>query len=329
LSIGPATVQGQAKRQSLLGETAMPIENTRIYQALGSVQWSPRFRIASMLAPALVIVGVLFVGGLLVAIGQSVGYFPLTGERGFTSSHYGALFGDLEFRKSLVLTFILASASTLVSSAAGLVLALALRDIARHTRLLNALLQVPIGVPHLVMAVALINVIAPSGLIARSVCAAGFIKTPLDFPVLVNDRYGFGIILAYVLKETPFIALMVLGVLVRLGDEYHSVARTLGASAWQRWSYVTLPMVAPALVSGALVVFAFVFGAFEIPYLLGRPYPAMLSVVAQRHFMNVDLTERPEAIALAIVIAMIALLVAWIYMRLARSLMGVGRPTIF
>ena len=66
------------------------------------------------------------------------------------------------------------------------------------------------------------------------VYAAGLIKAPLDFPVLVQDRYGFGIILAYVLKETPFIALMVLGVLVRLGDEYHSVARTLGASAWQR-----------------------------------------------------------------------------------------------
>jgi putative spermidine/putrescine transport system permease protein len=322
------TVPDMAKRQSLLVD-AMPIESSRIYQALGSVQRSRRFRIASMLVPALVVVGVLFVGGLLVAIGQSVGYFPLIGKRHLTSSHYGALFHDLELRKSLALTFILASASTLISSAAGLALALALRDMARHSRLLIALLQVPIGVPHLVMAVALINVIAPSGLIARSVCAAGLIRTPLDFPVLVNDRYGSGIILAYVLKETPFIALMVLGVLVRLGDEYHSMARTLGASAWQRWRYVTLPTVAPALVSGALVVFAFVFGAFEIPYLLGRPYPAMLSVVAQRHFMNVDLTERPEAIAIAIVIAMIASLVAWIHMRLARTLTGVGRPTVF
>ena len=95
---------------------------------------------------------------------------------------------------------------------------------------------------------------------------------------------------------------MVLGTLLRLGDEYHSMARTLGASSWQRLRYVTLPMVSPAVASSSLVVFAFVFGAFEIPYLLGRSYPAMLSVVAQRQFMNADLIERPAAVAIAIVI---------------------------
>ena len=265
----------------------------------------------------------------MVAVRQSLGYFPLIGEHSFTLNHYGVLFHDIEFRKSLALTFLLASVSTLISSVAGLALALALRDIARHSRLLNTLLQVPIGVPHLVMAVAVLDLIAPSGLIARAIYAAGLIKAPLDFPALVQDRYGFGIVLAYVLKETPFIALMVLGTLLRLGDEYHSMARTLGASSWQRFRYVTLPMVSPAVASSSLVVFAFVFGAFEIPYLLGRSYPAMLSVVAQRQFMNADLIERPAAVAIAIVMTMIASLLVWIYMRLGRTLMGVDRPTIF
>ena len=297
--------------------------------ALDSVRRSVHLRIALMIAPALLVVGVLFVGGLGIAIRQSIGYFPLIGEDDFTSAHYRVLFDDLEFHKSLALTFLLASASTAISSLAGLALALALRDIARCNRLLNALLQVPIGIPHLVMAVALLHLITPSGLIARTAYAAGLVKVPLDFPVVVNDRYGFGIIIAYVLKETPFIALMVLGLLVRLGDEYHCVARTLGASSWQRLRYVTLPMAAPAVASGALVVFAFAFGAFEIPYLLGRTYPAMLSVVAQRHFMSPDLTERPEAIAIAIVIATITCLLVWLYMRLARTLMGVEKPMIF
>ena len=45
-----------------------------------------------MLAPALLVVGFLFVGGLVVAIRQSLGYFPLIGEHSFTSNHYGALF---------------------------------------------------------------------------------------------------------------------------------------------------------------------------------------------------------------------------------------------
>jgi putative spermidine/putrescine transport system permease protein len=287
------------------------------------------FRIALMLLPVLLVIGGLFVGGLLLAVVQSLGYFPSVGEHSFTTAHYRSLLVDYEFRNSLLLTFELASASTLISAAAGLALALPLREIARRSSVFNALLQVPIAVPHLVMAVVLLNVIAPSGLIARMAYAAGVISSPAEFPALVNERYGVGIILAYVLKETPFIALMTLAVLVRLGDEYDSVARTLGASRWQRLRYVTLPMVAPATVSASLVVFAFIFGAFEIPFLLGRQYPAMLPVIAQRRFMDLDLAARPDAVAIAVVIAVIAALLVWAYLRLARGLVGVERPTIF
>jgi putative spermidine/putrescine transport system permease protein len=290
---------------------------------------SPRRRVALMLAPALAVIGGLFAGGLLLALTQSLGYFPPTGEQAFTLAHYRALLGDQEFRASLRLTLRLATAATLISAVAGLLLALGLRALARRYRLLNALLQVPLAVPHLAMAVVLINVIAPSGLVARLVYAAGWISAPADFPALINDRYGAGIILAYVLKETPFIALMTLALLARIGDEYELAARTLGASAWQRLRYVTLPLVAPAVVSASLVVFAFIFGAFEVPFILGRQYPAMLSVVAQRRFMSVDLAERPAAIAVAVVIALITALLVWAYLRLARWLVGIERPTIF
>src|SRR5271167_1861912 len=125
------------------------------------------FRIALMLLPVLLVIGGLFVGGLLLALVQSLGYFPSVGEHSFTTAHYRSLLVDDEFRNSLLLTFELASASTLISAAAGLALALPLREIARRSSVFNALLQVPIAVPHLVMAVVLLNVIAPSGLIAR------------------------------------------------------------------------------------------------------------------------------------------------------------------
>jgi putative spermidine/putrescine transport system permease protein len=70
------------------------------------------------------------------------------------------------------------------------------------------------------------------------------------------------------LKEAPFIALMILALLARLGDEYEQAARVLGASAWQRFRHVTLPLIAPAVVSSSLMVFAFIFGAFEVPFIV-------------------------------------------------------------
>lgn len=282
-----------------------------------------------LLAPVLAVIAGLFVGGLALALMQSLGYFAPTGEHSFTLAHYRALLSDAEVRASLGLTLALATAATLISAAAGLALALALRELARRQQWLNALLQVPLAVPHLAMAVALINVIAPSGLIARIFFALGFIHAPADFPALINDRYGVGIILAYVLKETPFIALMTLALLLRVGGEYEQAARTLGAAAWQRLRYVTLPLIAPAAVSASLVVFAFIFGAFEVPFILGRPYPAMLSVIAQRRYLSVDLADRPDAVAVAVVMSLITALVVWLYLRLARLLVGVERPTIF
>ena len=290
---------------------------------------SARFRVALLLLPALVVIGGLFVGGLALALVQSLGYFPPAGENAFTLAHYRALLTEREFRASLQLTFALASVATIISVVLGLTLALCLRAMARYNRLLNVLLQVPLAVPHLAMAVALVNLIAPSGLIARVVYSVGLIAAPAEFPALISDRYGSGIIIAYVLKETPFIALMTLAVLVRLGDEYEQLARTLGASAWQRLRHVTLPLVAPAVISASLVVFAFVFGAFETPFILGRTYPAMLPVVAQRRFMSADLSERPDAVAIAVVMSLIVTILVWVYMRLARVLVGVERPTIF
>jgi putative spermidine/putrescine transport system permease protein len=122
---------------------------------------------------------------------------------------------------------------------------------------------------------------------------------------------------------------MTLAALLKLGDQFEQVAGVLGASAWQRLRYVTLPLVAPAVVSSSLMVFAFVFGAFETPFILGRPYPSMLAVIAQRRFTSANLAERPDAMAVAVIITLVSLILVWLYGRIARTLMGVERPSVF
>lgn len=280
------------------------------------------------LLPALATIGVLFACGLALATAQSLGYFAATGENAFTMRHYAALWTDGEVRASLWLTLKLAATATAISAVLGSALALGLREAARRSRVVNLLLQIPLSMPHPAMAGALITVVAPSGLPARAAFALGLIAQPADVPALVNDRYGAGIVLAYVLKEVPFIALMTLALLARLGEDYEQAARVLGASAWQRFRFVTLPLVAPAVISSSLLVFTFIFGAFEVPYLLGRPYPAMLSVVAQQRYLDANLATRPGAIALAVLSTLLTAALAWAYLRLTRVLLGLDRPFI-
>ncbi len=281
-----------------------------------------------LLAPASLVLLGLFAGGVFLAVVQSTGFFAPIGEHAFTLTHYSAMLLNREFQLSLFLTITVAAISTVLSAAAGVGLALSVRRLAGRWPLLNALVQVPIAVPHIVMAVLLLNVISQSGLVARIAYAAGLLATPNEFPVLVNDRYSIGIVAAYVLKESPFIAVVALAMLARIGGEYEALAATLGASRWQRFRYVTFPMLAPAVVSSSVIVFAFIFGAFEVPFLLGRPYPSMLGVVAQRRFTSIDLTERPDAIALSVLMSIITAASVWAYLKFTRVQIG-ERPTLF
>ena len=281
-----------------------------------------------LLAPASLVLLVLFAGGVVLALTQSLGFFAPIGEHTFTLTHYSDMLRNGEFQLSLFLTVSVAAIATLLSAAIGVGLALSLRRIAARWPVLNAVVQVPIAVPHLVMAVLLLNVISQSGLLARIAYAAGLLASPNEFPVLVNDRYATGIIAAYVLKESPFIAVVALAMLARIGGDYEALAATLGASRWQRFRHVTFPLLAPAVVSSSVIVFAFIFGAFEVPFLLGRSYPSMLGVVAQRRFTGIDLSERPDAIALSVLMSIITAALVWAYLKFAGIQIG-ERPTVF
>ena len=101
--------------------------------------------------------------------------------------------------------------------------------------------------------------------------------------------------------------MILLATLQALGDDYEDAARTLGARPWQRFRHVTLPLIRPALVSSSLIVFAFVFGAYEIPAVLGVRYPKALPVLAYQLFISPDLNERASAMALSLIISLIVM----------------------
>ena len=78
------------------------------------------------------------------------------------------------------------------------------------------------------------------------------------------------------------------------------------------------------------MVFAYVFAAFETPFVLRRPYPAMLSVVASASSMSLDLADRPGAMALAFVMTVcLAALFVRAYQALSHATLGHDRTVLF
>lgn len=262
------------------------------------------------LAPALLVTGALFGASALYGLGQSLGYLPFIGRTELSLDAYANVLGATpagrEFWGALGFSLWVGGAATLISAGGALLLAVALsgRGAAGGGGSILAL-NANLALPHLVWAVALLLLLSQSGLLARGAAALGLIATPAEFPVLVRDRAGLGIILHYVSKEIPFLTLIVLAVLRTQGHAYSDVAATLGAGPWLRLRRVTLPLVWPGLAAGALLVFAFVFGAYEVPALLGVRYPRALAVLALDYFLNPDLGRRAEGMAISMIMALV------------------------
>ncbi|GHF65486.1 putative spermidine/putrescine transport system permease protein [Deinococcus metalli] len=271
------------------------------------------------LLPALLITVGLFGGGLLLSVVQSLGYAPALGQTALNVDAYRALLADHTFWASLGLTAWVATISTALAAVFGTGLALLLHRAGRaapgHAARLRFLAGLTLPIPHLVAAILTLLLLSQSGLLSRLTLAAGLTQGPQDFPALLYDPRGVGIILELVWKETPFIALNVLAVLSGLDPRLQDVARSLGAGRWSRFTGITLPLVRPALLSSGVLVFAYTLASFEVPALLGATSPTTLPVLAYRAFTDADLNARATAMALSVVIALLGGLLVWAYVR--------------
>lgn len=278
-------------------------------------------RTALLLAPALLVVGGLFLGGLGLGVAASLGYQPFLPHTGLSLAAYRELLHDVEVRRSLVLTGRTAVLATAASCVLAVVAALLLRATRRGRRLATFVFQLNLPVPHLVGAAAMLLLLGQSGLLARVLHAGGLVGAPASAPALTNDAFGWSILAEYVWKETPFIGVVVLAALSGGVEELEGAARTLGAGAWQRFRFVVLPVLTPAVLSTSIIVFAFTFGSYEVPLLLGQPFPATLPVVAYQAYSDTDLAARPRAMAIAVVLAVVVTVAVLAYAALTERVL--------
>jgi putative spermidine/putrescine transport system permease protein len=271
--------------------------------------------IVGMLAPAVLFVAGTFFSGFLLSVIQSLGYYPLIEQWQVSLDTYRALLTSTLFYRSLLFSISVSLVATIVSAAAAVGIALWLRQYIHHSRMLYVVLQFNLPIPHIVGALALLMLLGQTGWISRLGAAAGWLEQPSQFPVLIRDQYGIGIILEYVWKEIPFIAISILSVLKSWVIPYEKQITMLGANRWQRFRFVTLPSMMPPLLAASIIVFAFTFGSFEVPYLIGSISQPTLPVLAFERYLSPDLTYRSEAMTLNVIITLISFGLIGLYMK--------------
>jgi putative spermidine/putrescine transport system permease protein len=270
----------------------------------------PTARVWWPAVPALTIVGAPVTYALGRGIGASFG-IGVPGADGPTLDAYRRVLASPGFLRSFGFSLWVATMGTVVAVAIGAGIAWVwTARTARIRRVDLGFVHLNLAIPHVVWAVALGALLSQSGWFARVAAGIGLVDRPDQFPVLVQDRWGVGIILHLITKELAFVLLVVVPLADRRARGAVDAAATLGASPAQQFRFVFLPSVAPALVVAAVVVFAFGLGSFEPASILGGQEPRALAVVALDRFRDADLSQRADAFAISTLLAAITALAA-------------------
>lgn len=289
------------------------------------------FRISSQKAggfPGAIEGASMFVLGLLVflpvgcsilyCIAAGFGLFDPVGEAGFTLRHYEALWNRGDLSASILFSVGITVVGTALSYILSLLLAITIRTSSVWNRISRFLVQIPLPFPHQIAAIFVILFFAQSGLLSRLLGATGVLSGQESFPALVFDEYGIGIMLAYLWKEIPFLTVVMLAILSGIEAEYEEVARSLGAGKFQRFRHILLPTVTRGALPNIILLGAFIFGAFEVPLMVGSLYPPMVSVLTLQRLEAADITQRGEAFALGTIVAVIIGLAGYAYVMVRR-----------
>ncbi len=266
------------------------------------------------LSPLLIPFCVLFLGGMVLAVAQSLGFFaPLEAEGGLFAAYSRLL--EPPFLRSFGFSLYVALVSALVSVGLGSVLAYGVWKLPASLQKTATLYKVPLILPHIAVAFMILVFWTKSGVFASLAFHVGLIDSAGEFPSVLYSGNGLGMILAYVYKETPFVILLALAMLKRLDPRLIQTAVMFGASRPRIFISVVLPHLKPVLHTTFIILFLYSFGAFDIPFLLGESSPAMVSIEAYNLYFQRDLSNRPAAMAMLVVMFLFAALFIGIYAR--------------
>lgn len=267
----------------------------------------------------LALLSLIFIVGIVNGLLQSFGLIPALGLYEFTFKYYYEVFSRSDLLASIGLSLYISLASSLLAAIFGVLLSLLLVMTGKAKGKTLHLVKIPIIIPHIVVAFFVITIFSQNGLLARIMYSLGLISAQADFPALLYTDNAFGIILAYLWKEIPFVAFFVITIMANISSTLGEAAKNLGASQWQTFWHVTLPLCMPSIKNAFLIIFAFSLGAYELPYLLGATMPKALPVQAFIEYTHPDLLHRPYAMALNGIMFFISLIIVVLYYRLLQQ----------
>lgn len=183
----------------------------------------------------------------------------------------------------------------------------------RGKNILQALMTVPFVLPTVVTAAAFRALLGNNGLLNEWFT----IWFDLAGPPIHLERTVYFFLLAHIFYNYSLVLRIVSSFWSNLDPDLQQAARMLGASPWNTFRKITLPLLMPAIGSSALLVFIFCFTSFGVILILGGPGYATIEVEIYRQ--SVQLFNLPMAAALSLTQIGINFMLMWVHAALSKK----------
>ncbi len=258
------------------------------------------------------------VAGIVLAFRYATG---LTGvlATGFTLTPLKKVLGDGEVFVSLGYSFYIALAAIGMAAVISLGLIAVFKD--RLMKPTNVYwFYLPLGFPAIVTAFLSFQMLGKSGIFSRMALQLHIISGRDFFPDLINDRFAIGIILTHLLMALPFFILYFSNLYAGMRVQaLESVAASLGASRKQIARRIVTPVLVRQAMPVLLLYFIFVSGSYEIPLILGRQTPQMISVLAVRKLQRFNLGDMPDGYWITLIYLIFVILLLAVFFRFRKK----------
>ena len=227
-----------------------------------------------LLSPALTAVALFLFVPLLFILVYSFWLRTATGadQAGFYLDNWREALTDAFYRDILFSTLRIAAITTLVCALMGYPAAYFIARSKGNKAILLLLLMLPFWISYIIRTMSWINILGVSGALNTFLLWTGIITDPIQ--MLYNETT---VILGLVHFLLPFMVLNVFVSLEGIDTNLEDAANSLGATRWETFLQVTLPLSLPGLAAGGLLCFVLGAGTYITPLVLGGPRDAMFA----------------------------------------------------
>ena len=279
------------------------------------------------LSPAIVLIGAVMMMPLVIGISYSFQAIELlnpfaTGWVGF--ENYAALWGDRKFWIALENTFFWTFWSIFFQFGLGLGLALLLNTQFWGKRLFQALVFLPWAVPTFLSALTWAWLFNPViGPLPHWLAALGILSEPYN--ILGDpDLAMWGPITANIWFGVPFFAITLLAALQSIPGELYEAAEIDGASAWQSFTKITLPFLAPMIAITVMLRTIWIANFADLIFVMTGGGPANSTQILSTYifttaFRKLDFGYASTvAVALLLILLVYAVILLWLRRKLVK-----------